>query len=237
MRRLSWYGGRAGSSTPATCSRSRPLLLSPCLLSLGLARPMQTSAQVAASGRRRARRRQPHPGASPHVGQRRRADAVTCAGGRVRRHGARQLRLDHRLDGNGAQPRSLRHAVGEHRHSHDPVPAGNEGAGRHLRRLRASIGADGARRAHRVPADAGDGRRRRDREHRADGAPQARGGRCRRHVPADGVGPGPDGVRQPRAAAAPEGRRGGSSCRRPTASSGCRSPASSSTTPTSRARS
>ena len=30
-------------------------------------------------------------------------------------HGARQLRLDHRLDGDGAQPRSVRHAVAEHR--------------------------------------------------------------------------------------------------------------------------
>ena len=49
-------------------------------------------AQVAAAGRRRAGRRQPDPVAAPHVGERRRPDAVAGAGDRVRRHGARQLR-------------------------------------------------------------------------------------------------------------------------------------------------
>ena len=75
------------------------------------------AAEVAAAGRGRAGGRQPDPGAAPDVGERRRADAVARAGRRVCRHGARQLRLDHRLDGHGAQPRPVRHAVAEHRRS------------------------------------------------------------------------------------------------------------------------
>ena len=80
-------------------------------------------------------------------------------------HGARQLRLDHRLDGDGAEPRSLRPAVAEHRRPHDPLSGGDGAGARGDPRRRAR--ADGARRAHHVPRHAGDGRRGRGQEHRA----------------------------------------------------------------------
>ena len=81
-------------------------------------------AQVASARRRRARRRQPAAGAAPHLGERRRAHAVAGARRGVRRHGAGQLQLDHRLDGHGAQPGPVRLAVPEHRGSHDSLSRG-----------------------------------------------------------------------------------------------------------------
>ena len=47
---------------------------------------------------------------------------------RVRRHGARQLRLDRRLDGHDAQSRSVRDALSAARRPDDQVP-GDDGAG------------------------------------------------------------------------------------------------------------
>ena len=83
---------RAPCSTSATCWRSSPRCCSARCCRLALARAIRPAAEVAAAGRRRARRRQPDSGAAPHVGERRRADALAGAGRGVCRHGARQLR-------------------------------------------------------------------------------------------------------------------------------------------------
>ena len=94
--------------------RRRALLLSP-LLSRWRSPGRFVRSEVDPAGRRRAGRRQPHSGAAPDVGERGRADAVARARRRLCGHGARQLRLDHRLDGHGAQSGPLRPAVAEHR--------------------------------------------------------------------------------------------------------------------------
>ncbi len=116
-RRASSSAARASCSTPATCSRLSPRCCSARCCRSALARAHPAGAEMAAAGRRRAGRRQPDSGAAADVGERRRADAVARARRRVRRHGARQLRLDHRLDEYGAQSRSVRPAVAEHRRS------------------------------------------------------------------------------------------------------------------------
>ena len=87
-------------------------------------------------------------------------------------HGERELRLDHRLDADRAQPRPLRPAVAKPRGPHDPVPGDDGGGagGDSGRRARP----DGAGRADRVQADARDDRGGRDREHRANGASSSR---------------------------------------------------------------
>ena len=143
------------------------LLLGP-LLSLALARAIRPLLKWRAPGRGRARRRQPDPGAAPDVGQRRGADAVARARRRVCRHGARQLRVDHRLDGHDAQPGPVRHAVAGHRDPDAALSARDgsraEGDARHHARP------GGPQRARGVPEDAGDDRRDRHREHRRNGA-------------------------------------------------------------------
>jgi putative ABC transport system permease protein len=58
---------------------------------------------------------------------------------------------------HGPQPRSVRRAVAEHRHPHDPV-SGVDGR-RAAADSRRGSRADGAGRANRLPPDAGDGRR------------------------------------------------------------------------------
>ncbi len=168
--------------------------------------PHPAAAEVAASGRGRARRRQPDPVPAPHLGERRRSHAVAGAGGRVRRDGARQLRLDHRLDGHGPQSRPVRPAVARHRPAHAPV-SGVDGA-RAGRGGRRGARADGAGRPGRVPQDAGDDRCRGRAEPGGDRTADAGRRRRRRDVSPDGRGPGADGQRQPGAAAAPPARGG-----------------------------
>ncbi len=143
LRRLRPRRRRRAAARPAAVARAR-------------AGPA-ADPEVAAAGRRRARRRQPDSGAAPHVGERRRADAVARARRRVCRHGARQLRVDHRLDGHGAQSRSVRDAVAGHR---DPHARGfRRRWAPSWRRCRRRARPDGARRPDRLPADAGHDRR------------------------------------------------------------------------------
>ena len=73
LPRLVFYVGFLLTWSPACCSRrcSRWAGQAPAPL-----------LEVAAPGRRRAGRRQPDPGAAPHLGHRRRADALAGAGGR-----------------------------------------------------------------------------------------------------------------------------------------------------------
>ena len=123
---------------------------------------------LAASGGRRARRGQPDPGSAPDVGERGGADALAGARRRLRGDGARQLRLDHRLDGDGAQPGPVRRAVAGHRGQVDAVPA-VDGAGALGDPWRGAR-PDGARRAGRLSRHTGDDRRRRSAEPRRDGA-------------------------------------------------------------------
>ena len=192
------------------------LLLSP-MLSVALARAHAAGAEVAAAGRRRARGRQPDSVAAPHVGERRRADAVARARRGVRRDGARQLRLDHRLDGHGAQPRSVRLAVAEHRDSHDSVSRGRWRPS--WRRCRASSACrrcetrgscSGRRRSWSWPSMSRASRRPRGAQPVAGDADDM----YRR----TSAGRGADGVGQPRAASAPARSARCSRFRRRTAS-------------------
>ena len=126
-------------------------------------------------------------------------------------------------------------AVAEHRDPHAPVSADDGGRAGGDSGRRACP--DGPRRADRLPADAGDDRRGRDREHRANRAPSSRS-------PATPT-------TMYRLTAAGRGLMVSDNLAQlqrltlgdileipaPTASSGCRSSASSSTTPISRARS
>ena len=112
--RSAFYVGYALAVTVA-------LLLSPILLS-GARATVAAAAQGNSTGRRRSGGRQPDSIAATDVGERGGRDAVARVGRCVRRDGARELRLDHRVDGHCAQSGSLRQSVAEHRHPDDPVP-------------------------------------------------------------------------------------------------------------------
>ena len=159
--------------------------------------------QVAAAGRGRAGRRQPDPGAAPHVGDGGRADAVAGARRGVRRHGARQLQLDRRLDGHDAQSRPVRDAVAELRSADD---CGFRRRWR--RRLPAMPGVERVQMVRNARIDfrrhAGHGRRRSRWSSIAETAHAPAGRRRRRRDVPPGRGRrGRDRLRQPRAAAAP----------------------------------
>ena len=223
LRRLRPGDRRRAAAQPAAVARARA--------------SAAAAPEVAAAGRRRAGGGQPDPVAAPDVGERRRADAVAGAG-RSRFAGMARASYDSIIDwmetalnpelfvmpSQSIVVRTIRF----------PASMGPEVAAIPGVRARA----DGARRAHHVPRHAGHGGRGRDREHRARprSAPPVAGQR-RRDVPAT--------ARRARADRRPTIWRSCSisssaTCsrsRRPTASSGCRSSASSSTTPISRARS
>ena len=82
-----------------------------------------TDLEVGSTRRRCPGRRQPHSVATPYIGKRRGGDVVARARRGVRGHGPRELQLDHRLDGGGAQSGSLRDAVTRHRDPDAPLPA------------------------------------------------------------------------------------------------------------------
>ena len=185
---------------------------------VAVARARQTDAagaEMAAACRRSTRRGQPHSGAPADVFECRRVDALDGRRRRIRRDGGRQLRLDHRLDGHGAESGPLRAAVPERRRANDSVSA-NDGAG-DCGAARRGTGADGARCAHHLPRHADHGRGRRGREHRPDGTPGARLGRRGRDVPADRAGARLDGVGQPGPASASDASAKSSRFRRQTA--------------------